>query len=38
MYVIIGSSVGASVLLLATVISFVFMRKGKRKYYQQGRI
>ncbi|XP_052728660.1 probable LRR receptor-like serine/threonine-protein kinase At1g67720 isoform X2 [Vigna angularis] len=37
MYVIIGSSVGASVLLLATVISCLYMRKGKRKYYQQDR-
>ncbi|WVZ07956.1 hypothetical protein V8G54_021302 [Vigna mungo] len=37
MYVIIGSSVGASVLLLATVISCLYMRKGKRKYHQQDR-
>ncbi|KAK7396544.1 hypothetical protein VNO78_17625 [Psophocarpus tetragonolobus] len=39
MYVIIGSSVGASVLLLATIISCLFMRKGKkRRYYEQDRI
>ncbi|XP_027928135.1 probable LRR receptor-like serine/threonine-protein kinase At1g67720 isoform X2 [Vigna unguiculata] len=38
MYVIIGSSVGASVLLLATVISCLYMRKGKRKYYQKDRV
>ncbi|KAK7337025.1 hypothetical protein VNO77_17583 [Canavalia gladiata] len=38
MYVIIGSAVGASILLLATVISCLFMRKGKRKYYEQDRI
>ncbi|KAL9331937.1 hypothetical protein ACSQ67_001547 [Phaseolus vulgaris] len=38
MYVIIGSSVGASVLLLATVISCMFMRKGKKKYYHKDRV
>ncbi|KAK7285102.1 hypothetical protein RJT34_19861 [Clitoria ternatea] len=37
MYVIIGSAVGATVLLLATVISCLFMRKGKRKFYEQER-
>ncbi|XP_061351333.1 probable LRR receptor-like serine/threonine-protein kinase At1g67720 isoform X2 [Gastrolobium bilobum] len=36
MYVIIGSAVGAAVLLLATVISCFFMHTGKRKYYEQG--
>ncbi|KAI4349201.1 hypothetical protein L6164_009823 [Bauhinia variegata] len=34
-YVIIGSSVGAAVLLLATVVSCLFMFKGKKKYYEQ---
>ncbi|XP_027350646.1 probable LRR receptor-like serine/threonine-protein kinase At1g67720 isoform X2 [Abrus precatorius] len=38
MYVIIGSVVGASVLLLATVISCWFMRKGKKRYFEQDRI
>ena len=38
MYVIIGSTVGASVLLLATIISYLFMRKGNRRYFEQGRI
>lgn len=38
MYVIIGSSVGASVLVLATVISCFFMRKGKRRYHEQDHI
>ncbi|KAL2660411.1 hypothetical protein AAZV13_03G139500 [Glycine max] len=38
MYVIIGSSVGASVLLLATIISCLYMRKGKRRYHEQDRI
>ncbi|TKY62187.1 LRR receptor serine/threonine-protein kinase [Spatholobus suberectus] len=38
MYVIIGSSVGVSVLLLATVISCLFMHKGKGRYYEQDRI
>ncbi|XP_061346697.1 probable LRR receptor-like serine/threonine-protein kinase At1g67720 [Gastrolobium bilobum] len=38
MYVIIGSAVGASVLLLATVISCLFMHKGKRRYYEQDHI
>ncbi|KAG4916302.1 hypothetical protein JHK87_053859 [Glycine soja] len=36
MYVIIGSSVGASVLLLATIISCLYMHKGKRRYHEQG--
>ncbi|MED6131072.1 hypothetical protein PIB30_006691 [Stylosanthes scabra] len=34
-YVIIGSTVGASVLLLATIISYLFMRKGNRRYFEQ---
>ncbi|KAJ7977016.1 Kinase-like protein [Quillaja saponaria] len=36
--VIIGSSVGAAVLLLATIISCLFMHKGKRRYYEQDHI
>ncbi|RDY04659.1 putative LRR receptor-like serine/threonine-protein kinase, partial [Mucuna pruriens] len=35
-YVIIGSAVGATVLLLATIISCLFMHKGKTKYYEQN--
>ncbi|RDY01212.1 putative LRR receptor-like serine/threonine-protein kinase, partial [Mucuna pruriens] len=38
MYVIIGSSVGASVLLLATVISCLYMRKGKRRNHEKDHI
>jgi len=38
MYIIIGSAVGASVLLLATVISCLVIHKGKRRYYEKGRI
>ncbi|XP_021891521.1 probable LRR receptor-like serine/threonine-protein kinase At1g67720 [Carica papaya] len=30
--IIIGSSVGAAVLLIATIASCIFMRKGKRRY------
>lgn len=35
---IIGSAVGAAVLLVATIISCLVMRKGKTKYYEQSRI
>lgn len=38
MYIIIGSAVGASFLLLATVISCLVIHKGKRRYYEKGRI
>jgi hypothetical protein len=34
--IIIGSSVGAAVLLLATIASCLFMSKGKKKYFEQG--
>lgn len=37
LYVIIGSTVGAAVLLLATVISCLFKHKGKNRYYEQSR-
>ncbi|XP_022633670.1 probable LRR receptor-like serine/threonine-protein kinase At1g67720 isoform X1 [Vigna radiata var. radiata] len=36
LYVIIGSTVGAAVLLLATVISCLFKHKGKNRYYEQN--
>lgn len=38
LYVIIGSAVGATILLLATIISCLFMHKGKGKYYEKGRV
>ncbi|AES79322.2 tyrosine kinase domain protein [Medicago truncatula] len=38
MYIIIGSAVGASVLLLATVISCLVIHKGKRRYYEKDHI
>ncbi|XP_004493940.1 probable LRR receptor-like serine/threonine-protein kinase At1g67720 isoform X1 [Cicer arietinum] len=38
MYIVIGSAVGASVLLLATVISCLVMRKGKRRNYEKEHI
>ncbi|KAK3016665.1 hypothetical protein RJ639_006760 [Escallonia herrerae] len=34
--IIIGSSVGAAVLLIATVVSCLLIRKGKKKYPKQG--
>lgn len=34
--VIIGSSVGAAVLLIITIFSCLFMRKGKKRYSKQG--
>lgn len=33
---IIGSSVGAAILLIATIVSCVFMGKGKKKYFEKG--
>lgn len=36
MNIIIGSSVGAAVLLIATIASCLFMSKGKKKYFEQG--
>ncbi|KAK2418076.1 putative LRR receptor serine/threonine-protein kinase [Trifolium repens] len=38
MYIIIGSAVGASILLLATVISCLVIHKGKRRYYEKDHI
>lgn len=38
LYVIIGSAAGAAILLLATIISCLFMHKGKTKYYDQGKV
>ncbi|GAU26733.1 hypothetical protein TSUD_317310 [Trifolium subterraneum] len=38
LYVIIGSAVGAAILLLATIISCLCMHKGKRKYYDQDHL
>jgi len=38
LYVIIGSTVGAVVLLLATIISCLFFKhKGKSRYYEQSK-
>ena len=36
MGIIIGSSIGAAVLLIATVASCLYMHKGKKRYYDQG--
>lgn len=36
LHIIIGSSVGAAVLLIATVVSCLFMHKGKKGSYNQG--
>ncbi|XP_057983533.1 probable LRR receptor-like serine/threonine-protein kinase At1g67720 isoform X2 [Malania oleifera] len=33
--IIIGSSVGAAVLLIATIASYLFMHMGKRRYHEQ---
>ncbi|KAJ4979914.1 hypothetical protein NE237_010694 [Protea cynaroides] len=33
--VIIGSSVGAAVLLIATIISYIFLHRGVKKYYKE---
>ncbi|KAL5067918.1 hypothetical protein RYX36_018805 [Vicia faba] len=38
LYVIIGSAAGATILLLATIISCLFMHKGKKKYYDQDHL
>ncbi|KAK2455062.1 putative LRR receptor serine/threonine-protein kinase [Trifolium repens] len=38
LYVIIGSAVGAAILLLATIISCLCMHKGKIKYYDQDHL
>jgi len=37
LYVIIGSTIGAAVLLLATIISCLVKHKGKGRYYEQSR-
>lgn len=37
MFVIIGSSIGAAVLLMATIASCLFLRKGTKGYYEEGR-
>lgn len=34
--IIIGTSVGAAVLVIVTIVSCVLLRKGKKKYYDQG--
>ncbi|XP_062166485.1 probable LRR receptor-like serine/threonine-protein kinase At1g67720 isoform X1 [Alnus glutinosa] len=36
--IIIGSSVGAAVLLIATIVSCLFMSKGKKKYFEQDQL
>ncbi|RVW98770.1 putative LRR receptor-like serine/threonine-protein kinase [Vitis vinifera] len=36
--IIIGSSVGAVVLLIATIASCLFMHKGKKRYYEQDQL
>ena len=36
MNIIIGSSVGAGVLLIATITSCLFLSKGKKRYFEQG--
>jgi hypothetical protein len=36
MDIIIGSSVGAAVLLIATIVSCLFMHKGKKRHPDQG--
>ncbi|KAL5742865.1 hypothetical protein ACOSP7_029597 [Xanthoceras sorbifolium] len=36
--IIIGSSVGAAVLLIATIVSCLFLRKGKNRHYDQDQI
>jgi len=38
LYVIIGSALGAAILLLATIISCWCMHKGKKKYHDQGMV
>ncbi|OVA18179.1 Protein kinase domain [Macleaya cordata] len=36
--IIIGASVGAAVLLIATIISYLFMRRGKKRYREEGEL
>ncbi|XP_042476517.1 probable LRR receptor-like serine/threonine-protein kinase At1g67720 isoform X1 [Macadamia integrifolia] len=36
--VIIGSSVGAAVLLIATIISYIFLHKGVKKYHKEEKL
>jgi hypothetical protein len=36
MGIIIGSSVGAAVLLITTLVSCMFMQKGKKRHPDQG--
>ncbi|XP_043711011.1 probable LRR receptor-like serine/threonine-protein kinase At1g67720 [Telopea speciosissima] len=38
MKVVIGSSVGAAVLFIAAIISYIFMRKGAEKYYKEEKL
>ncbi|KAK9985440.1 hypothetical protein SO802_030391 [Lithocarpus litseifolius] len=38
MNIIIGSSVGAGVLLIATIASCLFMSKGKKRYFEQDQL
>ncbi|XP_038904092.1 probable LRR receptor-like serine/threonine-protein kinase At1g67720 isoform X2 [Benincasa hispida] len=35
-YIIVGSVIGAVVLLLATVVSCYFLHKGRKRYHEQG--
>lgn len=36
MSIIIGSTIGAAILLIATIASCLFMHKGKKKYHEEG--
>ncbi|KAK3227662.1 hypothetical protein Dsin_007524 [Dipteronia sinensis] len=36
--IIIGSTVGAAVLLIATIVSCLFLRKGKKSHYDQDHV
>ncbi|KAM3689066.1 hypothetical protein ACJW31_09G017700 [Castanea mollissima] len=38
MNIIIGLSVGAGVLLIATIVSCLFMSKGKKRYFEQDQL
>ncbi|KAJ0027782.1 hypothetical protein Pint_35568 [Pistacia integerrima] len=38
LYIVIGSSVGAAILLIATVVSCLFMHKGKKSHYKQDQL
>lgn len=34
--IVVGSSVGAAGLLIATIVSFIFMRKGNKRHPEKG--